>query len=68
MSSRSRKRVRIAGVVLLIAAALAFVWPLHALVSRFHPMVFGVPFSLVWIVLGQLSVFLALLMLYLTEE
>lgn len=59
---------RKAGLALLLAAAAAFVWPLHAIATRIHPLILGIPFSLAWIILGQLAVFLGLLLLFLTED
>ncbi len=64
MGLSRRLVLRTLGVLLLAGALLAFIWPLHALASRYHPLVFGVPFSLVWIVMGQASVFLGLLAFY----
>lgn len=56
--------LRVLGACLLVGALLVFTWPLHALASRYEPYVLGVPFSVAWIVLGQLAVFLGLLALY----
>lgn len=65
----SRHRVfRLVAAVLLCCAVLAFVWPLHALASRYHPVILGVPFSLAWIVVGQVTVFLGLLLMFLGED
>lgn len=64
MGLSRRLVLRTLGVLLLAGALLAFIWPLHALASRYHPLVFGVPFSLAWIVMGQASVFLGLLAFY----
>lgn len=59
-----RSGLRILGALSLVIALLAFTWPLHALASRYYPLIFGVPFSLAWIVIGQAVVFLGLLALY----
>lgn len=59
-----RASLRWLGAFFLVGALLAFTWPLHALVSRYYPLVLGVPFSLAWIVMGQVAVFLGLLALY----
>lgn len=59
-----RACLRMLGALFLVIALLAFTWPLHALVSRYFPLVLGVPFSLAWVVIGQAAVFLGLLALY----
>lgn len=64
MEISRRGSLRWLGAFFLVGALLAFIWPLHALVSRYYPLILGVPFSLVWIVLGQAAVFLGLLALY----
>lgn len=56
--------LRTLGVLFLVGGLLAFTWPLHAVMSRYYPLVFGVPFSLAWIVIGQAAVFLGLLAIY----
>lgn len=56
--------LRALGVLCLAGAVLGFIWPVHALASRYYPLVFGIPFSLAWIVMGQVAVFLGLLALY----
>jgi len=53
---------------MLCGAVISFVWPVHAWASRIHPLVFGLPFSLAWIVFWQFMVFAALLLLYRVER
>jgi len=65
--ARSRGSVRaVVGVVL--AAALALVWPVYPLVPAIEPYVLGLPFSFAWVVGWLGVVFAALLHLYRTEE
>lgn len=59
-----RAGLRTLGALFLMGGLLAFTWPIHAMVSRYYPLVFGVPFSLAWIVMGQAAVFLGLLALF----
>lgn len=68
MAATVRRWPRVLGALLLAGAAAAFLWPLHAVATRYHPLILGVPFSIVWIVLGQVTVFLGLLLLFLTED
>lgn len=68
MAIRHRRPARIVAGLLLAAVLLAYLWPLHALASRLHPLVLGMPFSIAWVVLGQLGVFAALLLLFFTDE
>lgn len=67
MSGMGRRGSRVLAACLLTGAALAFIWPVHALVTRFEPLIFGIPFSLAWIILGQVTVFAGLVLLFLTE-
>lgn len=68
MGISRRGTLRWLGAFFLVGALLAFIWPLHALASRYYPLVLGVPFSLAWIVMGQAAVFLGLLALYRAGE
>lgn len=68
MPSERRGWPRFLGLFLLVGAGLAFIWPVHALATRYYPLILGVPFSVVWIVIGQATVFTGLLILYLTED
>lgn len=63
-----RAMLRAIAAALLVGAALGFVWPVHAWVSRADPSIFGIPFSIVWVFLGQLAVFVGLLLLFSTEH
>lgn len=56
--------LRALGAFCLVGAVLVFTWPVHAMVSRYYPLIMGVPFSLAWIVMGQAAVFLGLLALF----
>jgi membrane protein DedA with SNARE-associated domain len=50
------------GVVLL--ALLASIWPGYLLGDRIEPYVLGLPFSLVWLVLCIVAVFVALVLTF----
>ncbi|MFI5269310.1 MAG: hypothetical protein ACHQ7M_18195 [Chloroflexota bacterium] len=57
MNAPRRHRLLL-GVVLLALAAT--VWPGYLLGARIEPYVFGLPFSLIWLVLCIVVVFVAL--------
>lgn len=62
-SGRAPRRHRLLlGIVLLALAAS--VWPGYLLGARISPYVLGLPFSLVWLVLCILVVFIALLLTF----
>ena len=62
-SGRAPRRHRLLlGIVLLALAAS--VWPGYLLGARISPYVLGLPFSLVWLVLCILAVFIALLLTF----
>lgn len=46
----------------------ASMWPIYPFFSRIHPMVLGIPFSLVYLILLLLACFVVLLGLFLWEE
>jgi len=57
-----RRRLAFAG--LLIAAALALVWPVYSFFAGTFPLILGLPLSLAWVLLWLLLVFLGLVGLY----
>lgn len=65
---KGRTLMRLVSGMMLVGAVLAFLWPLHALASRVHPLVLGIPFSITWIFSWQVAVFLGLLLLYRSED
>lgn len=67
-ASPRRKRRRTLFVVIVLAAALALVWPVYPPFGGIRPLVLGLPFSLVWVVLWLFVVFAALVWLYRTED
>ncbi len=62
---RRRRRIFVA-VYVLVGAML--VWPVFPKFSGIHPLVLGLPFSLVWVVSALAVMFGALLWLYRTED
>ena len=66
---RSTER-RIYGAVTLIfvGAFFATMWPIYPWFSRIHPLVLGIPFSLVYLVILVLVCFLSMLALYFWED
>ena len=62
------KRVYRAAIVFFSVVFAAMMWPIHPWFSRIHPMVLGLPFSLVYLILLIAFSFLALLCLYLWEN
>ncbi len=60
----ARRRQRLVFVAILIATALALIWPIYPLFSGIYPLVFGLPLSLAWVVLWLSVMLLALVWLY----
>jgi fatty acid desaturase len=63
-ASPGHKRRRLGFAALLLAAALALIWPLYTLFSGPFPLILGLPLSLAWVVLWLVLVFLGLLWQY----
>lgn len=61
---------RIYGVVTLVFVGTFFAlqWPIYIWFSRIRPLVLGIPFSLVYIILLLLLCFFSLLALYVWED
>lgn len=51
-----------------VAAFLALMWPIYSLFSSIEPMVFGMPFSLFYLVLMIGTVFTVMLGLFVWED
>jgi hypothetical protein len=47
---------------------LAIVWPVYPLAGSIQPYVLGLPFSFAWVVGWLIVVFVALVLLYCTDE
>ncbi len=62
------KRVYKAVIAFFPIVFAAMMWPIHPLFSLIHPMVLGLPFSLIYLILLIAVSFLALLGLYLWEN
>lgn len=69
-SDLSARERRIYGALTLffVLVLLALTWPVYTLFSGIRPLVLGMPFSLVYIVVVLVVSFLALLGLYLWED
>lgn len=61
------RRVYAAVALFYLATTVALVWPVYARFGSIRPMVLGMPFSLVYVVLWVLASFLVLLALFLWE-
>jgi hypothetical protein len=55
-------------ILLFVAVFLASIWPIYPFFSRIHPIVLGLPFSLVYLIILLLFSFSVLLSLYLWES
>ncbi len=64
-AKRRRRRIFLA-VYLLVAALL--VWPIFPMFSGIHPLIFGLPFSLTWVLLALSVMFGTLVWLFLRED
>ena len=51
-----------------VIATLALIWPIYPFFSGIHPRVFGMPFSLVWILVVLILSFSILASVYLWES
>lgn len=63
-----RQRVKRVLAVYFVLVTLAMIWPIYPLASRVEPFVFGMPFSLAYLVLLLTLSFLVLLFCYLYER
>ncbi len=54
--------------LVFVGAFLATMWPVYVLFNRIRPLIFGVPFSLFYLVALVLVCFLAMLALYRWED
>ena len=61
MSGARRHKLLLAVVLLALAGSI---WPGYLLDDRIEPYVLGLPFSLVWLVLCIVAVFIALLLTF----
>ena len=66
--SKSERRVYGAATVAFFAIFLATMWPVYPLFSRIRPFVFGVPMSLVYLLVLVFAGFFSLLALYVWED
>lgn len=66
-TSPGHRRRRLVFVVILIAAALALIWPVYPMFAGIFPLILGLPLSLAWIVLWLAVVMTALVWLYRSE-
>ena len=64
--ARRRRRTIFASVYLV--AAVMVTWPVYSLFSGTFPLVFGLPLSLVWILLALTVVFCGVLWLYRSDR
>ena len=64
----SRKRRLLLFTVVAAVAGLALIWPIYPSVASIQPYVLGLPFSLAWVVGWLVVVFVALVLLYHSEE
>ena len=55
-------------IMLFIAVFLTSIWPIYPVFSRIRPVVLGLPFSLVYLIILLLFSFFVLLSLYLWES
>ena len=51
-----------------VLAMLATIWPIYPIFGGIYPMVLGIPFSLFYLILDLVVVFVVMLGLYLWEE
>ena len=64
----ARRRRLFAFVAVVAVAGLALIWPVYPSVASVRPYVLGLPFSLAWVVGWLGIVFVALVLLYRTDE
>ncbi len=66
-TSKAYRLRRLLFLGVLMAAAVALIWPVYALVAQPLPLIFGLPMPLAWIVAWLLIVMGALVWLYRSE-
>lgn len=64
--ARRRRRLIFLAIYVLVAASL--VWPIFPLFSGVHPLIFGLPFSLAWVILALGVMFTVLFWLFRSEH
>lgn len=55
-------------VTVVVIAGLALLWPVYPFAGNIRPYVLGLPFSFAWVVGWLVVVFVALVLLYRSEE
>lgn len=64
----ARRRRRKIFLAVYVAIALLLIWPVYPFFARPFPLVFGLPFSLAWVVAALGLMFVALVWLFRSEE
>jgi len=53
---------------ILVCIQLSLIWPIYPLFSGIHPVILGLPFSIVWVLICLLVSFTSLLVFYVWEH
>lgn len=61
------KRKKIIFLLLLLGIQMALIWPVYPLFSSIDPMILGLPFSFIWVILMLFCAFFLLLWYYLND-
>lgn len=64
----NRRAPRLAFLGVTIGSGLALIWPIYPLAGHIRPYVLGLPFSFAWVVGWLVVMFVALALLFRTEE
>ncbi len=63
-----RRGPLLAFLAVTVISGLALIWPVYPFAGRIRPYVLGLPFSFAWVVGWLIVMFVALVLLYRTDE
>jgi hypothetical protein len=68
LKNETRRGSLLSFLTVAIISGLALIWPVYPFAGSIRPYLFGLPFSFVWVVGWLVVMFVALVLLYRTDE
>jgi len=68
IGNRTYRANRVFIIILSILASLAIMWPGYPLFAGIEPLILGLPLSFAWIIFWVILMFIALLLLYFSDN
>jgi hypothetical protein len=68
LQESERRGPLLAFLVVTVISGLALIWPVYPFAGHIRPYVLGLPFSFAWVVGWLVVMFVALVLLYRTDE